>query len=281
MPDFVDGQTQTYPITAGNTLFAWALCKIVAGSLVLCGAGDTPDGHVDPDWDGNTSYAPLVRRPLTGWPLGRADAAITSGVPVYAGASGTISATATGPCLGVALEAATALNDEIKYLPRTNGHESFRIVAAGTALTASSTETSLGSHSIPANRLRAGTRVRVRAMVKATATNSTDTLTVKLYIGGITGTLVASTGALDVADNDLAIVDMELVVRTSGATGTIVGAGMKSIGPAASATLKPAILDSTTIDTTAAQVVAVSGQWSTTSGSNSCRLDVLSVDIID
>ena len=39
------------------------------------------------------------------------------------------------------------------------------------------------------------------------------------------------------------------------------------------------ILASTTIDTTAAQVVGVAATWSVASASNSCRLDFLRVEI--
>jgi len=273
MPDFADGAITTWPITASNTLFAWALVRVVSGSLTLCGAGDTPDGYVDPSYDGNTSYAPMVQRKAARIPLGKADAAITSGVPVYAGASGTISATATGPCLGVALEAATAANDEIKYLPRVGVPDVFRAVADGTAVHDSSTETTTYSFSIPANRLRAGTRIRCFGEVKATATVSTDTLRAKITIGS---NVVCDTGTVDVADNDYGVLNAEATIRTSGASGTIVGAGSSVLKTTAASTG----LDSTTIDTTAAVVVAMTLKWSTTNA-NSALGKQFSVAIID
>ncbi len=152
-------------------------------------------------------------------------------------------------------------------------------VAASTALTASSTETNFDNSvlTIPANGLRPGDVVRVRAQGIATATNSTDTLTAKIKLGSTT---VVSTGAVDVANNDIFYLEADIVVRTTGASGTAVATGVAAIGVEGTVTSKPAKLASTTVDTTAAITLAVSGQWSTTSGSNSCRLDVCNWEIL-
>lgn len=157
----------------------------------------------------------------------------------------------------------------------------YRLLAAGTALTGSSTETALGSFSIDASTLKAGTVVKIRYQGIATATNSTDTLTIKTYIGGLSGTALLTSSATDATNNDIFEGEVTLVVRTAGASGTFVAVGghTKVEGASGTATRVSAITASTTIDTTVAQVVAVSGQWSTTSGSNSCRLDILTVEI--
>lgn len=157
-----------------------------------------------------------------------------------------------------------------------------RTVAAGTALTASSTETLLGSYSIPASTLKAGTVVKVRYQGIATATNSTDTLAVKLYIGGLSGTALLTGTATDVANNNIFAGEALIQIRTDGASGTFVAVGTHTDVHAASGTATHGICEitaSTTVDTTAAQVIGVSGTWSTTSGSNSCRLDILVVEI--
>lgn len=153
------------------------------------------------------------------------------------------------------------------------------LTAAGTALSDSTTETSLGSVTIPANTLQAGSLIQIRFQGIATATNSSDTLAVKLYIGGLTGTALLSLTATDVVDNNVFTGEYELAIRTIGSTGTMVGVGVYKSVPAAEGTMttKDDILASTTIDTTAAQVVAVSGTWSAASASNSCRLDFLRV----
>lgn len=154
--------------------------------------------------------------------------------------------------------------------------------AASTAVSNTTTETLFDkSYSIPANSLRAGQLIRIRYQVIATATNSTDTLAVKLYIGGLTGTALISHAATDVADNNVVSGEYEVILRTVGASGTMVGCGTYKSVPAAEGTMtvKDDILASTAIDTTAAQVIGVSATWSVASASNSCRLDFLRVEI--
>lgn len=166
---------------------------------------------------------------------------------------------------------------------RIVGGRAYTNTAASTAVSNTTTETLFDkSYSLPANTLKAGTLVRIRYQGIATATNSTDTLAVKLYIGGLSGTVLISHAATDVANNDVFSGEMSLICRTAGASGTIVGAGTYKSVPAAAgtATYKDAILASTTIDTTAAQVIGVSAQWSVASASNSCRLDFLSVEVL-
>lgn len=153
--------------------------------------------------------------------------------------------------------------------------------AASTAIAASSAEALFDTqYSIPANALRAGARIRIRFGGIATATVGTDTLTIKLYIGGLTGTALITMAATDVANNDVFTGEYELLIRTIGASGTMVGQGTYKSIPAAEGTMtiKDDILASTAIDTTVAQVVAVSGKWSTTNA-NSCRLDFMTVEI--
>lgn len=151
--------------------------------------------------------------------------------------------------------------------------------AASAAITASSTEEAFDkSYTIPANSLAAGDVIRIRGQVIATATNSTDTLTVKLYIGGMAGTAIFTTGAVDVANGDVAVFDVILIVRTVGATGTFVASGYAALGVPGTVTAKAVNLGSTAIDTTAAKDLVVSGKWSTTDAGNSCRLDQLVVE---
>lgn len=157
----------------------------------------------------------------------------------------------------------------------------YSAAAASTAVTTTTTETLFSkSLTIPANTLQPGDVIRVRAQAIATATNSTDTLTLKLYVGGLTGTAVANTGAVDVANSDIGYFDFDVVIRTIGASGTLVAAGVLGLGASGTITAKAAFLASTTIDTTAAQVVGVGATWSTNNAGNSCRLDVLDVQIL-
>lgn len=157
----------------------------------------------------------------------------------------------------------------------------YRSLAASTALTASSTETALDSYTIPANTLKAGSVIRVRFQGIATATNSTDTLTVKLYIGGLSGTAVLTGTATDATNNDIVTGEALIVLRTIGASGTFVATASGNIVPAATRVAVPVfqITASTTLDTTAAVDLTIGYKWSTTSGSNSCRNDIFVVEI--
>jgi hypothetical protein len=207
-----------------------------------------------------------------------ANAAIANNADVYAAAGGKVAPTGfikIGKNVG---GAATADGDQIEVIPDQGLGANFNsvAVAASTALTNTTAETvfSNGTVTFPANSLKAGDVIRVRAQAIATATNSTDTLNLKLYIGA---TLIAQTGALDVVNNDIGMFDVELVIRTAGATGTFVAEGFAYIGTPGTANFKPVFLGSTTIDTTAAQAITLSGTWSVANAGDSCRLDVMNV----
>lgn len=156
-------------------------------------------------------------------------------------------------------------------------------VAASTAHSDSTDEALFDTqYSIPANTLKAGTVVKIKYQGIATATNGNDTLTIKLYIGGLAGTVLLAGTATDVANDDIFAGEFTLIVRTAGASGTFVGYGTHTEVPAASGTAVhdvTEIVASTTIDTTAAQVVGVGADWSAASASNSCRLDMMIVEI--
>lgn len=156
----------------------------------------------------------------------------------------------------------------------------YRSVAASTAYTTSSTETLFDKYyTVPANSLRAGDVLIVKAQVIATATNSTDTLTLKLYIGGLAGTAICSSGAVDVANGDIGLIVANITIRTIGASGTFVANGTTSLGVPGTVTPKAFLLGSTAIDTTTSKVIGVSGTFSTTNAGNSARLDSLTVNV--
>lgn len=147
-------------------------------------------------------------------------------------------------------------------------------VAASTAVSNTTTATKFDkSYTFAANTLQAGDVIRVTAEAFASATNSTDTLTLELMIGS---TVVASTGAIDVANSDSFTFMSDIVIRTIGASGTLVATTVVNTATG-NATFKSIILGSTAVDTTATQQVAVRATWSVASASNSVRLDVLDI----
>lgn len=156
-------------------------------------------------------------------------------------------------------------------------------VAASAAHSNTTTEALFDKqYSIPANTLVAGSVIKVRYQGIATATNSSDTLLIKLYIGGLSGTAILTGTATDVADNNIFAGEALIQIRTAGASGTLVAVGTHTDVPAASGTATHGITEitaSTTIDTTAAQVIGVGADWSVASASNSARLDIMVVEI--
>ena len=160
--------------------------------------------------------------------------------------------------------------------------------AASTAVSNTTSETMFDTFAtIPANTLAVGSSLRIRFQGIATSTNSTDTLTIKLYIatvttaGAITGTTLISMAATDVANNDVFTGEYELNIRTIGSSGTMTGNGVFKSIPTAEGTMtsKDDILASTTVNTTVAQYIGVTAAWSVASASNSVRLDNIRVDL--
>lgn len=168
------------------------------------------------------------------------------------------------------------------YAPEPGGVV-YRNTAASAAHTNTTDEALFDTtYTIKANTLKAGSVIKIRYQGIATATNSTDTLTIKLYIGGLAGTALLTGTATDVADNDIFAGEFELIIRTAGGSGTMVGVGTHTEVPAASGTAVQditEILASTTIDTTADQVIGVGADWSVADPGNSARLDFLRVEI--
>lgn len=159
---------------------------------------------------------------------------------------------------------------------RKVGGLAYRNVAASAAVTNTTTETAFDqSVTIPAASLKAGSVLKVRAQVIATATNATDTLTLKLYVGTVE---IATTGAVDVANSDIGYIDADIVFRTIGASGTLVGTGCVALGVPGTVTAKPFLKASATVDTTAALAITVQATWSVANAGNSCRLDVITVE---
>ena len=157
----------------------------------------------------------------------------------------------------------------------------FSSKVASTAVTNTTTETLFDqNYAIPANSLNAGDVLRIRFQGIAPATNSTDTLTIKLYIGGLTGTALITSAAVDVANNNTFQGECDLVVRTAGSSGTFTATSWwQDPGAAGATTPKTAFNASTTLNTTVSQTIGVSATWSVANAGDSCRLDVLNISV--
>lgn len=149
------------------------------------------------------------------------------------------------------------------------GRKLSSLAAAGTSFggTGANVEAILsgGSSDIAADTLQAGDVVRMRIVINTATTVSTDTFRLRIRQNSVSGTAIYDSTAVDVANGNYFIVDLEITIRTAGATGTgyVTGTVTSLVGStAAVAAITPAAL--TGINTTAALKLAVAtGVWST------------------
>lgn len=157
------------------------------------------------------------------------------------------------------------------------------IISSSTAVTDTTSETAFDQAvTVPANLLSAGAVLRIRGKVRVTSGNGTDTLTLRLRIGGLTGVLLATAPAFDVTNGggDLGVLDSVVTVREIGASGSITAASGAGLGVPGTATWRvDGTVGAQSIDTTAAKDVVVTAQWSAASASNSCLLEDLTVSL--
>jgi hypothetical protein len=224
-----------------------------------------------------------VRMPAAGTSKVTAAAAVLIGAIVVSADDGKVQPIPATPGVyiqrGIAMQAASGNGSIFEIAPIGWGQIiNLANQAASAAVTATTTPTSFDkSFTFPANSLKAGDRIRFRAQVIASATNSTDTLTLKALLGSDE---LAATAAVDVANGDIGYIEGEIVVRTAGASGTAVAAGSQALGVPGTVTAKPFLKASFTLDTTATKELAIQATWSTNNAGNSCRLDVLDVELL-
>lgn len=154
-----------------------------------------------------------------------------------------------------------------------------------TAHSNSTDEAVLASYSFPANTLLVGQRIAFSASLEATSTNSTDTLTVKMRLGGttLTGTVIWTSAAIDVANGDSCRVTGELFVTAIGSssgsiTAACLGAGPDATGTAAGSSDVNVV---GSLNTEAALLLELTADWSVQSASNSCIARNFHVDLLN
>jgi hypothetical protein len=152
------------------------------------------------------------------------------------------------------------------------------ITSAGTAHTNSTDEAVLSSQELKGNHFRSGKVYRYQGAVRATATNATDTLTVVGRVGtaALSGTAVFSSGAIDVANNDLIVWDVLIIPRSAaGSTsGSLIVTGSATILGAEGTVTSRAVHEIvSSVDYTASQYVSVTGDWSVANAGNSAQAE--------
>lgn len=121
--------------------------------------------------------------------------------------------------------------------------------------------------------------------VKATSTNSTNTLTTKVYVGPAsspkTGIVICDQTAIDVADGDVIGGMFAFAIDTLGTVSVMalsaVGLSFATAATAISKTLAITSATDAQVSSLVANVVGVTATWSASSASNSCYLSALHV----
>ena len=146
---------------------------------------------------------------------------------------------------------------------------------SATTLTNSTSETTLGSYTIPANTLKAGTSLRFRAAVRVTGNAAADTITFKGKLGS---TALFTSAAVAMVANDVAIVEGHITSRAAPGASAAVASNTRATvtvgGTAASVGSVPA---PSNFATNGALVLALTGQWSAASASDIAICDQFDV----
>lgn len=161
--------------------------------------------------------------------------------------------------------------------------------SSGTAIATSTTETVLFPNiTLPANFLQDGRLVRLR-LFGSYGTTGTPTLQFRLRWGGVSGTVIAASGAITTGSgvgggaSMTALFDAELIVqvRSNGSSGTLMtngvcgvyttGTAAGSSYPLASGSTGGTTPVAVTVDLTADTALAITAQWGTSNSANSIQ----------
>jgi len=89
----------------------------------------------------------------------------------------------------------------------------------------------------------------------------------------LTGTVVADSGAVDVANGDVVAWSLTATVRNTGATSVVIVSGFCSAPGAEGTATARVAFESLSIDSAVAQKIEATGVWSVANAGNSCRCD--------
>lgn len=155
-------------------------------------------------------------------------------------------------------------------------------VGAGTAYASSAALTDVSPAPqiiLAAGSLFVGQRLRCKGYGIFSNTG-TPTLSLGIYYGGVAGTALASTGAVTTTTGATSWpfdIELEIEVRSVGATGTVWCNGKVNLGTSLTA-MTPLWLPSSqtqpiTVDTTTAKTLTLGAQWGTSNASNTLTVE--------
>jgi hypothetical protein len=146
-----------------------------------------------------------------------------------------------------------------------------RVPASYGSVTNATAETTLGTITLNAHSVKVSQKIRIECMVKATSTNSTDTLAVKLKLGS---TVLSTVAAADVANNDC-----EFICFTGflDAPNELLH-GVAFDGRTGAALANPEPTPDTAFDCQTDKVFTVTATWSVASADNIAVLKVFTLE---
>jgi len=150
---------------------------------------------------------------------------------------------------------------------------------ATTTVSNTTTETTIGSHALAANVIKAGTTVRIRGSLRVTGVNATPTVTLKIKLGS---TAIMTTTTLSMIANDIAVFDADITGTEAAGASTTVHASARvtasQSGTPVSAGAVPAPIAS--VATNGALTVSATVTWSAAHASNVLVGQQFSVDVV-
>ena len=160
----------------------------------------------------------------------------------------------------------TGLRTDVLYVTVANSNMVSNVAVA----------TSFGqTYTIPAASLVAGDVLHIVAQGTVPNTTTNTTLNVALKFGS---TVIGSTTAIDPANGDMWLIEADIVVRTAGASGTIVATGVEGLGTQATVTAKPFYLGSTSANTNANIVVDVTAAFNAAATTDNTQMNILTIE---
>lgn len=185
-----------------------------------------------------TSVACIPLASFTGTLLMTAAGAISRLAKVcLTGAAGKIDDTGDGMGIGVALQAATADGEALEVAVVAGTGLYHAAIASSTAVTAAvATTFSNANKTIDGGALRVGDILRIKAAGVITTATGAETVTVDLLVGT---EVVLTTGAIDPVSGDIFRLEVDVVVRVTGASGKLQAHGAYGLGVPGTATMRP------------------------------------------
>jgi hypothetical protein len=249
-----DGTVRPHTVRGGRSRKQFAVELYFAGGLVPGDVVNTPGGGIDSVYAINDLVRIKEATPTDViYSLLKQGENVTKGDWLVSGGDGTMVKGASAVLQNIVADSATVTN------------------------TTAETTFSNGTVTVPANSLKVGDRLRVRQLVVFPATNATDTARIRMYLGA---TSLLDTGAVDVANGDNALLEVNLTIRTVGAGGTYVASGTWTLGTPGTSTLRSGFVNSTAIDTTVANAFTTTVTWSVANAGNQAILRQSAVEVI-